>query len=233
MPVHSSENLEQWSSSSSDKSNDNTFYGNIVPPKERIDVVSNIIYQKFDHRLTPITEYTVEEGKRRIRTNNHYYTRTLISNQIELDDISSLGSDSEIPAYMLQDSESEDDGKQYEYQWSPEKERERSIEASQVLKTQMIEALLKDAALPTREPFTFCRPDNISSELLCEDYLETLLQHNKLYPAQGSVWEYIAIATPTILIGNTDYYPHLLYLPPIISMIRVKLCCLYQSLNIH
>lgn len=67
MPVHSSENLEQWSSSSSDKSNDNTFYGNIVPPKERIDVVSNIIYQKFDHRLTPITEYTVEEGKRCIR----------------------------------------------------------------------------------------------------------------------------------------------------------------------
>lgn len=164
--------------------------------------------------------------------NNYIGIINTKSNRIRLDE--DISSNSEIPSYYLEDSESEDDGKQYEYQWSPEKEKERQIDASNALKKQMIDALLKDAVLSANEPFTFCHePNDILNELFCEDYFESLKEHNKLYPAQPLVWRYISIATSTILIGNTEYYPHLLYLPPIISMIRVKLWCVSYPLNIR
>lgn len=113
-------------------------------------------------------------------------------------------------------SEEDPDANQYAFEDSAKRADEVNISVRQ----QMIETLLKDANLYENEPTTNCynQFDNLAS---CEVADENLTRLNKIYPIQKAVWPHILNRKSAILVGNTDYYPHLLYLPPVCHLIKV------------
>lgn len=126
-------------------------------------------------------------------------------------------------SYLLENSDTEDEPEQYEYKWSKEVEKERSINASNAIKRKMIDNLLRMATLMKKEPFVYSKLINEPDDNLpyCTSYIDTLKELDKMYPAQKTIWPYINSGRSSILIGNTYFYPHLLYLPPILNMIKV------------
>lgn len=130
---------------------------------------------------------------------------------------------SHVHSYLLENSDTEDEPEQFEYEWSEEIELKRSLDAASSLKKKMINYLLQRATLSETKPFVYSAVEFKPDERLqyCESFIDALNDHNKLYPVQETIWPYIRLGRPSILIGKTDFYPHLLYLPPILNMIEV------------
>lgn len=135
---------------------------------------------------------------------------------------------SAVPSYLYESSGTEVDPNQYEYKWSSEIERERSFDAGIAVKNQMIENLLRNATLTEQDTYVYSKdPKNPDKYLsYCMQYSYALKNHQKMYPVQGAVWPYLKSGHSSILIGNTDFYPHLLYLPPIFDLVQAS----YSSL---
>lgn len=131
-----------------------------------------------------------------------------------------------VPSYLLEDSATEDEPEQYEYEWSPKVEKQRMSDVQNALKKQVIHSLLQNATLTNEEPYVYSelkcddRPDGQLS--YCASYAEELKQLDKVYPIQATVWPYIKSGRSSILIGDTDFYPHLLYMPPILNLVMVS-----------
>lgn len=115
-------------------------------------------------------------------------------------------------------SEEDPDANQYAYEDFAKRDEEVNISVRQ----QMIDTLLKDAKLYEIEPITNCI-NQFDSQASCDVVDENLKRLNKIYPIQKSVWPHILNKRSVVLVGNTDYYPHLVYLPPICDMIKVML----------
>lgn len=98
----------------------------------------------------------------------------------------------------------------------------RDEEVNVSIPQQMIETLLKNAELYAKEPITN-GIDAPGTTVACKMANETLTRLSKVYPIQKSVWPHILNKRSVVLVGNTDYYPHLVYLPPICDMIKVML----------
>lgn len=113
-------------------------------------------------------------------------------------------------------SEEDPDANQYTFEEIVKRDEEVNISIRQ----QMIDTLLKDAKLYEKEPITNCI-NPFDSQATCEVANEYLTRLNKIYPIQKSVWPHILNEKSAILIGNTNYYPHLLYLPAICDLIKV------------
>lgn len=116
------------------------------------------------------------------------------------------------------DSEKDVNANQYKFEDSAKREEEMNIS----LRKQMIGTLLSDAKLYEGEPITNCTKQ-VDSQVPCEIADGNLKALNKIHPIQKSVWPHILNKKSAILMGNTDYYPHLLYLPVICDMIKVIL----------
>lgn len=131
---------------------------------------------------------------------------------------------SRVHSYLLANSETEDEPEQYEYEWSPKIEKERAANVDNALKRQKIEPLLKNATLTEREPYVYSDLKNDPDNNLpyCTAYCDTLKQFNKMYPVQEMVWPYIRSGRSSILVGKTEFYPHLLYMPPILNLVKVS-----------
>lgn len=127
---------------------------------------------------------------------------------------------SDIPSYLIKQygygSEEDPDANQYAYEDIVKRDEEVAVSVRQ----QMIETLLKDAKLCEKEPITNGN-NQFDSQATCKVAEESLTRLNKIYPIQKSVWPHILNKKSAILIGNTDYYPHLLYLPAICDLIKV------------
>lgn len=115
------------------------------------------------------------------------------------------------------DSEEDPNANQYKFEDSVKRDEEVNFS----LRQQMIATLLKDANLYGSEPITNCKKQ-IDAQVSCAVADESLNSLKKIYPIQRSVWPHILKKRSAILIGNTDYYPHLLYLPAICELINVK-----------
>lgn len=129
-----------------------------------------------------------------------------------------------IPSYLNDSSDSEEEPDKFTYKWiSPQSTNDRTISTCEMLKQKWFDSLLIKASLNETAPYIYSDQMINSDEHLfhCKSYLETLKRLNKTYPAQKLVWPYISIRRSGILIGNTDYYPHLLYMPAICNMIEV------------
>lgn len=140
--------------------------------------------------------------------------------------VQSVGSSvvcSNIPSYMCENSETESEPEQYAYKWSERVEEERSNSAINAIKRQMMDSLLQNATLAENVQFLYGdqTKEPVDQLIDCEGYIETLQRLNKLYSVQNIIWPFILQGQTTILLGNTDYYPHLLYMPPILSLIKV------------
>lgn len=126
-----------------------------------------------------------------------------------------------IDSYLIKaghDSEEDVNANQYKFEDSAK----RGEEVNTSLRQQMIGTLLNDAKLYEGEPITNCTKQ-VDSPVSCEIADGNLKALNKIYPIQKSVWPHIFNKKSAILMGNTDYYPHLLYLPVICDMIKVIL----------
>lgn len=147
--------------------------------------------------------------------------------------ISNDGGSIVVPSYMMEDSATEDEPEQYEYEWSPKVEKERMIGVQNALRKQLIGRLLQNATLTSEKPYVYsertCEPDD--SLPYCVSYVEELKRLNKVFPVQATVWPYINSGRTSILIGNTDFYPHLLYLPPILNLVMVSISQRNSSLT--
>lgn len=108
------------------------------------------------------------------------------------------------------------------HQCTIEEFAKRDEEVNISIRHQMIERLLQNAKLFEKEPITN-RNDESDSMILAEMPEETLKLFNKKHPIQKSVWSEILNKKSVILVGCTDYYPHLIYLPPICGMIKVNI----------
>lgn len=132
-------------------------------------------------------------------------------------------------------TEFEEDLKQNEY--SPTEFAKLGEIVSNSGKRELIETLLKDAKLSDNEPISYYTGDAANlrkDQVSCKVADDHLMRLNKTYPIQTSVWQHIFNESSTILIGsNIDYYPHLLYLPPICDLIQVKRKKIYHWLRRH
>lgn len=138
--------------------------------------------------------------------------------------ISSASLASAVPSYLLEDSATESDPDQYEYKWSENVSKQRAVEASTGLKTILINTLLKDATLTKTTPYVYSYQwSHLYRSTICHQYMEALTRLTKVYPIQNAVWPYILQGRSTFLIGKTDYYPHLLYLPALVTLIKVMI----------
>lgn len=124
------------------------------------------------------------------------------------------------------DSEEDPNANQYKFEDTVKRDEEVKLSVRQ----QMIETLLKDAKLHEKEPITNCL-NEIDEQASCAVADESLKRLNKIYPVQKSVWPHILSKRSAILIGNTEYYPHLLYLPALCDLIKVRDALL--QLKIH
>lgn len=116
----------------------------------------------------------------------------------------------------LADSEEDPDENQY----NEEAFKKRDEETNILIRQQMLDMLLKDAKLCENEPITNFT-DQFNSQASSEIANETLIRLNKIYPIQKLAWPHILNGKSAILLGNTDYYPHLLYLPALCHLIEV------------
>lgn len=114
------------------------------------------------------------------------------------------------------DSEEDPNANQYKFEDTVKRDEEVNLSVTQ----QMIETLLKDAKLCEKEPITYCI-NQIDDPASCKVADESLIRLNKIYPVQKCVWPHISSKRSAILIGNTEYYPHLLYLPAVCDLIKV------------
>lgn len=125
---------------------------------------------------------------------------------------------SSIPSYMIRDGyPSEEDNAN---NCTTEQLAKRDDEVNVSIPQQMIETLLKNAELCAKEPITngIVPPAAMVQRKVADEALTRL---GKVYPIQKSVWPHILNEQSVILVGSTDYYPHLVYLPPICDMIKV------------
>lgn len=128
---------------------------------------------------------------------------------------------SDIPSYLVKEygygSEEDPDAHQYTYNEFVK----RGDEVNVSIRQQMIETLLKNATLYEKEPITNQIDQPNQSMVSCKVADECLSRLKKIYPMQKSVWSHILSKRSVILLGNTDYYPQLLYLPPVCDLIKV------------
>lgn len=114
---------------------------------------------------------------------------------------------------------SEEDPDAHQYTQIEFLRREHEVQLS--IRQQMIETLLKNATLSEKEPITNQIDEPDQSMVSCGIAVESLIRLDKIYPIQKSVWPHILNKRSVILLGNTDFYPHLLYLPPVCDLIKV------------
>lgn len=130
---------------------------------------------------------------------------------------------SEIPSYLVKQygygSEEDPDA----HQCTPEEFVKRDEEVNISVRQQMIERLLMNAKLYEKEPITSHNDQSDQGKVSCKVADETLTRLNQVNPIQKSVWPHILNNRSVILIGNTDYYPHLLYLPPVCELVKVDI----------
>lgn len=122
------------------------------------------------------------------------------------------------------DSEDEPDA----YQATFEELHQRDDEIKRFKHQQMIEALLENAKLAETEPIKNFIDQSDGRQVSCKVADDHLVRLKKTYPMQKSVWPHILNGKSIILIGNTDYYPHLVYLPPVCDLIKVKFLLLNE-----
>lgn len=87
----------------------------------------------------------------------------------------------------------------------------------------VIDKLLENAKLSDKEPITN-RSDGLMQfdmHACCKTADEAFARQGKTFPIQQIVWPFIRNKTSTILIGNTEFYPQLLYLPVVCGLIQV------------
>lgn len=86
----------------------------------------------------------------------------------------------------------------------------------------LTENLLEDARLYVKVPFTN-KSGSLNTLASCNDFyaIKELTRLNKIFPIQKTVWPYILNGDSSILIGNTQCYPQLLYLPIVCGLIKV------------
>lgn len=118
---------------------------------------------------------------------------------------------------QYEESEDEPDANTYKYEDSKKRDEEYDIS----IRRRMIESILESAKLCEHLPITNCFDQSNEFQISCEIGDETLTRLNQIYPIQKLVWPHILNKRSTILIGNTDYYPHLLYLPAVCDLIKV------------
>lgn len=139
----------------------------------------------------------------------------------------SVSNTSKVPSYLLESSDTEDEPELYEYKYSGHKTTQnRSNAAQNAWKKQCFDALLENATLTECEPFLYSEQIMIEPDkrlVNCAEYNESLQRLNKEYPVQEKIWPHISMGRSAILIGNTDFYPHLLYMPAICNMVKVIL----------
>lgn len=127
-----------------------------------------------------------------------------------------------VPSYLYDSADSEEEPEKYQYTEEGFEKRDREVMLSiQQTKT---DKLLSDAKLYDNEPITNI---NIGSEpteplVTCELADKALARSNKVYPIQRTVWPHILRGSSAILVGDTEYYPHLLYLPAVCGLIEVR-----------
>lgn len=120
-----------------------------------------------------------------------------------------------MPSYLWEPSDSEPDADQYQ-EFIGEVEKGRNVGLEE-LKQQAIKGLLHDAKLFDSEPITNNNEkfDRIESCKVADHTLD------KMYPIQNYVWPHILNNESAILIGDTEFYAHLLYLPAICGFVEV------------
>ncbi|XP_031625285.1 uncharacterized protein LOC116341975 [Contarinia nasturtii] len=170
----------------------------------------------INHKLSPILERSIEDaGASGASGPSNEFKR---DNQSVLSDTSVI---SAIPSYLYADSATESEPEQYEFQFSANIDKQRSIDAANELRFKFMNFLLENATLaPVQhyvDSYEFLNSHDRST--VCKEYRDILEQLNKV-TVQRSIWPYILQDRTTILIGNTDYYPHLLYLPALITLIK-------------
>lgn len=127
---------------------------------------------------------------------------------------------SSIPSYLIKNgyaSEADPDANKFKF----EDTKKRDVEVQIELRQKLVESLLENAKLCTKEPITSHSDHQLDGMVSCELADDTLTRLDKVYPIQKSVWPHILSRRSVILVGNTDFYPHLMYLPPICDMIKV------------
>lgn len=122
---------------------------------------------------------------------------------------------------MCDPNESEDEPEKHQY--TEEEFKNREVLAKISVQQNMTDHLLMNAKLFDEEPFTkvidnFEPSDGLIS---CETADKSFARLNKSYPIQKKVWPYISNGCSTILVGDTEFYPHLLYLPIVCGQIEV------------
>lgn len=129
--------------------------------------------------------------------------------------------DSDLPSYLYEDSATEEEPEQYEHTAAELEQRRQQTRI--MVRNEIFNSLLKNATLPNEKPFTYSKkpipPED--EPYFYKELNEQLIRHKKMFPIQNEVWPYISVGRSTVLIGNTTYYPRLLYLPPICDAIKV------------
>lgn len=126
--------------------------------------------------------------------------------------------ESSILSYMIKDgyASEEDDANNHTEKELAQRDNEVNVSITQ----SWIENILQNAELYAKEPITN-NIDPPAAQLSCKVNDQILNRLNKVYPMQKSVWPFILNKQSVILIGNTDYYPHLVYLPAICDLLKV------------
>lgn len=122
---------------------------------------------------------------------------------------------------MYVPSDSEEEPELYEY--SAEKYDEMEKKTDDNIMKIRLQHLLKDAKLSEREPTTYSiNPiEPFEQPASCDFIDEVLSRPNESYSLPRTVRPYITNGRSIILIGEADFYPHLLYLPPICAVVEV------------
>lgn len=114
-------------------------------------------------------------------------------------------------------SEVDPDANKFKFEDAAKRDEEVQIR----LRQKHVESLLENAKIYTKEPITSHIDHQLDGMVSCDLADDTLTRLDKVYPIQKSVWPHILSRRSVILVGNTDFYPHLMYLPPICDMIKV------------
>ncbi|XP_055296420.1 putative ATP-dependent RNA helicase TDRD12 [Sitodiplosis mosellana] len=223
-----SNSLDKSDSSSLEKSDSSSWANEIEELSEQSELSngsSDVTQPSEEYSESIIVNEEIEEMEQLNRLLLNVKLSPIMEHSREDDELTmtSCVDSCDVNSYLYENSETEDEPEQYEYEWSQRIEKERSINAENNLKSVMIEHLLRNATLSEQEPYVYSEQKNDPDKNLpySASYSKALKRLNKEYPVQGIIWPYLKSGRSSILIGNTDFYPHLLYLPPIFNLVKM------------